>query len=460
MPKIMEMDSSQVAEAAAQGALCIAVIGCGWMGLPTALLFAETGAKVIGVVKSEEEASLLNQGIATVAEPGIEPLLRKHVESGRFKVTLDAANAASQADAILIIVPTHVGRGKKPDYSAIVDASRNVGRGLMKGSLVIVESTVGPGVTEEVVKFELEEVSGLKAGVDFGLAYSPIRASAGRVFRDLTSYPRILAGFDERSFHAASSLLSLIVKGGIIKVRDIKTAEAVKLFENIYRDVNIALANQLALFCEAAGIDVVEAINAANTQPFCHLHRPGMGVGGHCLPSNPYFLLEKARKLKVNLDLVRAARRINDSMPFHTIKLITAALRSCGKTLKGSHVAILGVSFKEDVKEHRYSPSIYVAERLMRRGVKISIYDPFFTPEELSVPGVRIAPTLESCVEGVDCILLAVAHEKFKSLDLNLLAKLVKMPAALVDGRQVIDPVKAREAGFVYAGIGRGLVVA
>ena len=460
MSRIMEMTPQEIAEAASRGELTVAVVGCGWMGLPTALLFAEAGARVVGVVKGEDEAERLNRGEPTIAEPGVEELLRRHLEAGRFKATTDTPRAASEADAVLIIVPTVVGRGKRPDYSAVVDASRGVGRGLRRGSIVILESTVGPGVTEELVKPELEAYSGLKAGRDFGLAYSPIRASAGTVLRDLASYPRIVAGVDDRSFEVASAVMSLIVKGGIIRVRDLKTAEAVKLFENIYRDVNIALANQLALFCEAAGIDVAEAFNAANTQPFCHLHRPGVGVGGHCLPSNPYFLLEKARKLKVNLDLVRLARRINDSMPMHTIRLITAALRSCGKTLKGSHVAILGASFRENIKEARYSPSIQVAEKLTRRGVRVTLYDPYFTPEELSIPGVKVVGSLEECVKGADCVLLAVAHDAFKDLDLQRIARLVNMPAALVDGRQMIRPEDARRAGFIYAGIGRGLIVA
>lgn len=460
LPSIMEMSPQEIVEEASKGRLKVAVVGCGWMGLPTALLFAEAGVKVIGVVKDEDEAEKLNRGESTIAEPGVEELLRKHLGSGAFKATTDTKTATAQTDASLIIVPTLVGKGKRPDYSAVIDACRGIGRGLRRGCLVILESTVGPGITEELVKPELEAYSGLKAGKDFGLAYSPIRASAGTVLRDLASYPRIVAGIDERSFEKAAALLSLIVKGGIIKVRDLKTAEAVKLFENIYRDVNIALANQLALFCEAAGIDVAEAFNAANTQPHCHLHKPGVGVGGHCLPSNPYFLLERARKLKVNLDLVRLARRINDSMPMHTIRLITAALRSCGKTLKGSHVAVLGASFKEDIKEARYSPSIQIAEKLMRRGVKVTLYDPYFASHELNVPGVKVTDSIDDCVRGADCVLIAVAHSAFKQLDVARLAKLVNMPAALVDGKQVVKPEEARKVGFLYAGVGRGLLVA
>ncbi|MEM4700496.1 MAG: nucleotide sugar dehydrogenase [Candidatus Nezhaarchaeales archaeon] len=458
MRGLLDLTAEQVREAALRGELTVAVVGCGWMGLPTALLFAEAGARVVGVVKTERELSMLSRAEPTIAEPGVGELLRRHVESGRFRVTMDASEAASEADASLIIVPTQVGRGKRPDYSALVDASGRVGLGLRRGSLVVVESTVGPGVTEELVRPELERASGLVAGADFGLAYSPIRASAGSVLRDLVSYPRVVAGVDERSCRAAQALLGLIVRGGFVRVRDVRTAEAVKLFENIYRDVNIALANQLALFCEAAGIDVLEAIEAANTQPHCRILRPGVGVGGHCLPSNPYFLLEKARKLGVSLDLIRLARRINDSMPLHTIKLITSALRACGKTLKGSSVAILGASFKEHVKDARHSPSLKLAEGLVKRGARVSIYDPLFSPEELEAPGARVAPSLEACVEGADCVVVAVAHEAFKSLDLERLARQVRMPAAVVDGRQVLDPPSVRRAGFVYAGVGRGLL--
>ncbi|MEM1537365.1 MAG: nucleotide sugar dehydrogenase [Candidatus Nezhaarchaeales archaeon] len=452
----LTLPSTELAASLRSGEIPVAAIGCGWMGLPTALLLAEAGVKVIGVVKEPKVASLLNSGISHIFEPGVNELLSKHVKLGRFKATVDTLQATLESGVAIITVPTLIDVFNRPDYSAVEDACLKLGRGIRKGFFVLFESTVAPGTTEGVVKRILEEVSGLKAGSDFGLAYSPIRASAGSVLRDLTNYPRIVAGIDPLSLEVACVLLSLIVKAPLVRVSNIKTAEAVKVFENVYRDVNIALANELALYCEKEGIDVVEAFKAATTQPYCHLHNPGPGPGGHCIPVNPYFLIRRAESLGLNLKIVSLAREVNDSMPSHVVELVIQALRECGKELQGSKIAMLGISYKEDVKEARFSPSVKVADHLINAKAFIVAYDPYFTPHEVfELTGLKGANSVEECVRGADCILVMVGHREFKNINLSLLSPLVNRPAALVDTRGIISPEEAKNQGFTYKGIGR-----
>lgn len=456
MVNIMELSPNMIREAIGRGEVTIGVFGLGRMGLPTACLFAEAGAEVIGVDINPHVINMINAGKSPVDEPGLQPLIQRHVLQGRLNATDDVGGAASGSDVIVIVVPTLVDEQKRPDYLAVERVCRGIGLRLRGGCLVIFESTVGPGVTERLVRDGLETASGLEAGVDFGLAYSPIRATAGRVLKDLSAYPRVVAGLDVGSLEAASAVLGAVVRGGLVKVRDIRTAEATKLFENVYRDVNIALANELALFCERAGIRFEEAKEAANTQPYCHLHTPSIGVGGHCIPVNPYFLIEVAEDLKVDLRLVKGARRINDRMPAHTFRLVVEGLRACGKTLRRSKVAVLGVSYRANVKEARSSPSRQVIEMLLKRGAKVCVYDPYFRIKEVEAMGYPAVESLEMAVEDADCILAAVGHDTFTGIRLEELTRLVRRPACLVDACHLFDAEEAAEAGFVYREVGSG----
>lgn len=457
MVNIMEFSSDMIGESMRRGEVAIGVFGMGWMGLPTACLLAEAGARVIGVDINPQVVDMINAGRSPVDEPGLQPLIQKHVLEGRLRATDDVGDAASRSDVILIVVPTLIDAQRRPDYSAVERVCRGIGLRLRMGCLVIFESTVGPGIMEGLVRAELETASGLGAGADFGLAYSPIRATAGRVLRDLTAYPRIVAGLDMRSLEAASAVLGVVVKGGLVKVRDIRTAEATKLFENVYRDVNIAMASELALFCERAGIRFEEVKEAANTQPYCHLHTPGIGVGGHCIPVNPYFLIDVAEDLKVDLRLVKGARRINDGMPDHTFRLVVEGLRACGKTLRRSRVAVLGVSYRANVKEARSSPARQVIGRLLKKGAKVNVFDPHFRAKEVEAMGYPASESLERAVENADCILAAVSHDALTGIRLEELARLVRRPACLVDACHLFNAEDAAEAGFVYREVGSGV---
>ncbi len=442
---------------AAKGNVTVSVIGLGWMGLPTACLLAEAGAKVIGADVNHRVVERLNQGISHLEEPGVERLLRKHMRTGKFRATTSVEEASSQSDVIIIVVPTLIDQSKRPDYSAVENACKEISKGIRKGSLVVLESTCGPGVTERIVKTILEKHSGLRAGEDFALAYSPIRAMAGKALADLRSYNRVVGAVNKKSLDAACAILSTATEGELIRVRDIKTAEAAKLFEVIYRDVNIGLASEFALFCENAGIDYMEAMAAANSQPYSHLHVPGIGVGGHCLPIYPYMLMDEAKSQGVRLRIVKTSRSMNDEMPRHVLGLAANGLRSSGKPLRRARVTVLGISYRPNVKEIRFSPAIELISLLKKRGARVTVYDPKFSCDEISKLGHVAEPTLKKAVEKADCVIVAVAHDEFKRLDARDLAAAMSRSPVIVDCTHLIDPVQAEKTRVAYRGVGRGL---
>ena len=434
----------------------ISVVGSGRTCLSTACLFAEAGFKVIGVDIDHRIVNLMKTGKSPFTEPQLDALIKKHMKGGRFTATTDARNSASISDIIIFMVPTTVDRRKKPDYSYVEKACREVGMGLRSGSLVIFQSTVGPGITETLVKETLENASGLKAGIDFGLAYCPIRAASERILEDVATHAKVVGAINQQSLKVTCLVLGTITKGEIVTVRDIMTAEVVKLFENACLDVNFALANEFARFCEKTGIDFAEVRNAANTQAHRYLGVPGIAGGGH-ISEDPYLLAEEAEEANVKLRMLTLARKINDEMLTHTLHLARDALHSCGKTVRRAKISVLGVSSRPNVKESRGSPTKKLVSMLKRRGSLVQVYDPFYTHKELLKRGYPATTTLKKTVEGTDCIIIAVGHDRFRRLKLGRIKIFVKKPAAIVDMGHVIDPNKAEKEGFIYRGVGRGV---
>jgi len=449
----LDIKPEQLATREGRSKFVVCVVGLGRMGLPTACLWARAGFRVLGVDTNPAVVEAVNSGKAPFEEPGLEGLLTQMVREGRLRALGDVREASSLADIIKILVPTPVEEGR-PDYSSIRKACREVGFGLRPGALVVVESTVGPGTTEGPLREALEEASGLVAGRDFGLAYSPVRASSGSVLKDLVEYPRVLGALDKRSLEAAKAFFSTVVKGGIVEVPDIKTAEVVKLAENIYRDVVLALSNELAVFCEKAGVDYHKVVEAANTQPYCRLLRPGL-VGGH-LPKDPYLLIYRAEELKADVRLVRTARRVNEAMVKHVVKLVREALREGGKSLRRARIAILGVSYKPNVKNPSGTRTADLVRALGKRCKSLVVYDPFFTKQELEELGYPASQGLTDALEGADCLILAVGHGRFRDLDLRAVRELMSERPAIVDVQGILEPSRARELGFSYRGLGRG----
>jgi len=438
-----------------RGEYVINVVGCGRTGLPLACLFADAGFRVMGVDANQHVVNLISRGKAPFVETGLDALVKKHVKDGSLTATNDVRAAASKSDVILLIAPTPLDRKKKPNYTAVERVCREVGMGMRSGSLIICGSTVGLGITETLVKETLENASGLKAGADFGLAYTPVRANPGQVLQDIVSYPQVVGAIDEQSLKVACLVLDTVAKGGVVEVRNVKTAEAVRLFENVQYDVNMALANEFALFCEKTGIDFREAVKAVNTQPDCRLLFPGV-VGGS-RSKDSYVLVNEAEDVNARLRMVELARKVNDEMLGYALRLTRGALRRCGKTLNRAVVVVFGVSCRSNAKVIQGSSALEFVRMLRKRGVKVRVYDPYFSFREMRGFGFPAEETWTKTVEGADCLIILVGHEKFKRLNLKKMRFLVKKPAAIVDMGHVIDPEKAEKAGFVYRGLGRGL---
>ncbi|HEV2138468.1 MAG TPA: nucleotide sugar dehydrogenase [Nitrososphaerales archaeon] len=438
-----------------EGKTRIAVMGLGRVGLPTAGVFAQAGAIVTGIDIREDIVRGVNEGKCRfVDEPGLPEAIMSTVKNGRLVATTQPEEALRTADFIIICVPTPVDQTKTPDYSAVREASTTIGRHLRKGSIVVIESTIGPGVAEESVKPILESLSGLKAGVDFGLASCPERSDPGNIMTNMKSLPRIIGGLDKKTTDQVVALYEAALGVKAIRVSDPKTANAVKLTENLFRDVNIALANEFALLFEKIGVDTIEVINACASKYNFMPHYPGGGVGGPCLPSNSYYLISEGMRAGNIPYLIRMAREINDRMPEHVVELVGEALNEAGKTIKGSKVAVLGVAYKPNVKDVQLTPVERVVSRLREMGSEVELYDPMFKGEE--VFGIRVERSLTAAVEEADCIVVGTAHDEFKGLDLEKLAKVVRNQAAFVDTRNVVAPEAAVNAGFAFRGVGRG----
>ena len=435
--------------------ITVTVVGCGRVGLATACLFAEVGFKVIGVDSNRRVVDLLKKSRSPFTESPLREFLEKQVKSSRFTATTSARKAASASDVIIISVPTPVDKKKKTDYSHIEKTCREVGMGLRSSSLVIFQSTMGPGMTEILAKETFENASGLKAGTGFGLAYCPVFAVPRRTLEDITTRARVVGAINQQNLEATCLLLGTITKGKIVKVRDIKTAEAAELFKKAHQDVNVALANEFAHFCEKAGIDFVEACNAVGSNP--HHSLQFSGISEVRASEDSLLLLEEAEALNVKLRMLTLARKINDEKLDHTLHLVREALRSCQKPLRRAKISVFGVSSRPNLKEPRGSSTKKLVNILKKRGVSVQVYDPFFSPEELSKLGYPAKATLTKTVEGVDCIIVAVGHDRFRRLNLRRLTVFVKKPAAIVDMGHVIDPAKAEKEGLVYRGLGRGV---
>ena len=466
------MKEGNIKQAVKKGKLTMSIIGLGRVGLPTALLFAEAGAKVIGVDIDKQKVANLNKGKVYINEPGLEVLLQTVHKNGAFSATIDTAQAVSKSDAVMICVPTPLTPTKKPDYSTLKHACEKVAKSLKQGTLVMIESTVSPGTTENFVKPILEKFSRLKAIRDFGLAFCPERGAPGGILKDLRNNTRVVGGIDAKSAKCAIALLKTITNAEVFKVGNSTAAETTKLFENIYRDVNIALANELAVLCEKLNVDMLEIIDAANaktigfvdksTQKYrsfsvpCNLHTPGAGVGGDCIPVNPYYLLQEAQRLRVSLPIVKLARQINDSMPNHVVELTVEALKDLDKKVEEARIAVLGFTYKGDVDDLRNTPAKPIVNKLKDLGAELVGFDPMIGTKRLKEFQISQTASLDECLKNADCAIIITDHNEFKKIKLEKMRKLMNKKAAIVDTRGIFDPKKLLDKGFVYKAVGRG----
>lgn len=426
----------------------VAVIGLGKIGLPLAALFAHNGLRVIGCDINPEVVAAVNAGQAHVKEePGLEEYVREGVSSGCLSATSDTTEAVRKSNVMLVIVPVIVDEQRQVDYKSIDAATQAIAAGLQPGTLVIYETTLPVGTTRTRFEPMLEAGSGLRVGHDFWLAFSPERVYSGRIFRDLQRYPKIVGGVTQACTERASAFYSAALGGNVqmLDMYNADTAELVKLMETTYRDVNIALANEFARFASVRGLPVDEAIFAANTQPYSHIHRPGIAVGGHCIPVYPYFLINSAQAGEMTIP--RLARQVNDDMAAWSLQRLGEALGS----LEGKRVLILGLAYRENVKEPVFSGALRLIEQLKEAGAIPLVNDPLFTNEEIARYGAEPA-TLSGLPQG-DAVILQAYHDDYRALDWQRLAE--KGYKVVLDGRNSLGRADVEAAGLRYIGMGR-----
>jgi UDP-N-acetyl-D-galactosamine dehydrogenase len=415
-----------------QATVCI--VGLGYVGLPLIEAFSKS-LKVIGYDINARRVAELN---------------KKYKKSG-ITFTSDPTRI-SQADFLIICVPTPVTKMKEPDLSPIANATAVVGRNLKRGSVVILESTVYPGVTEEIMMPILEKESGLKCGRDFKIAYAPERVNPGDSKHTVNKITKVVSGMDEETRDLVAELYGRIIPN-IFVARNIQTAEAAKVIENIQRDLNIALMNELSLIFEKLHLDTKDVLDAAATKWNFHRYSPGL-VGGHCIPVDPYYLVRRARELGYHSQVISAGRAINDSMAKHVAEMTVKALNEVGKVIKGSKVLVIGLTYKENVPDTRETPQKHVIEELKEYGIVPLGYDPLLDIAEAETEfGVKMLAGLATKIK-FDAVILAVAHDVFRnkarSITLESLAGIMNSHPVLVDIRRFFERSQAIKAGFCY----------
>jgi nucleotide sugar dehydrogenase len=403
----------------------VCVVGLGKIGLPLAVQCALAGWSVIGCDTACLVVDAVNKGRAPFdSEEGLAEALAQVHERGLLRAVTDTAEAVSAASVVIVLVPVGLTDSSEIDFQYIDSATLSVGAGLRAGALVLYDTTIPVGTTRGRLAQLLHSTSGLEAGRDFHLAFSPERVYAGRMFRDLARYPKVVGGVDAASAEAASTFYQSILRAPVRVLSSAEAAEYTKLVETTYRDVNIALANEFALYAEREGLDVFEVIEAANSQPFSHVHRPSVGVGGHCIPVYPYFLFSQWDDFR----LPPLARAINDSMAAHGVDLVEEALG----TLEGTRVLILGLTYRENVKEVAHTSAKKLARELRHRGAEVLGHDPLLSVEEQKT--LKVQPVELSPLPEVDVIILQANHDAYAELDLTQVPGL----RVVLDGRAAL----------------------
>lgn len=418
----------------------LCVIGLGYIGLPTAVMFANHGFQVHGVDVNKHVIEMVAQKELPIEEPGLLERLEKAIDSGAFTVSLNP----EEADVFIIAVPSPINPDKSANLTYVKAASEAIAPYLKKGNLVILESTVPPRTVVDIVIPALQ-TSRLVIGEDLFVSHSPERVIPGKLFEELVNNDRIVGGINEQSSKMTEELYKTFVKG-TIHITDATTAEMVKVMENTYRDINIAFANELAKISEKIGINVWEAINLANFHPRVNIHTPGPGVGGHCIAVDPWFLVDLAPE---EAQLIKHARTINDGMPSYTVALVEKIIKE-----KGIHrpkVAVFGLAFKGNIDDMRESPSTDVIAQLEKANIAYSVYDPHIKENKVAFQ----TQNFEEAIEHVDLILILTDHQAFKELDPQMFATKVRSQIVL-DAKRVVDLEKWQQAGFEAFLLGNG----
>ena len=406
----------------------------GYIGLPTATMFSCYGHKVIGVDVNEKVVNNINKGKIIIEEPNLEEIVEDVVKKGN----LIASISPKESDVFIISVPTPIKDDKTSDMSYVISATKSIVKYLKEGNIVVLESTSPVGTTEEVVKPIIEE-SGLKVGRDIMLGYCPERVIPGKIIYELKNNDRVIGGIDKKSAEEIRKIYKTIVDGNIY-FTDCKTAELCKLMENTYRDVNIALSNELLLICDKLNINVWEVIEYSNKHPRVNLHTPGPGVGGHCLAVDPWFIIEKEPELS---NIIKSSRLLNDSMPEYVYNKIDKILQKD----KSKKITILGITYKANTDDMRESPIIKLIDKLLKNNYNVKVFDPYIKDFQINCQSI-----LEACKDS-DLLILGVNHDYFKNLPLDEIKTTMK-GNLILDTRNFLDKEEVEKSGFIYKLLG------
>ena len=452
---LSSLDNSQIQAHLTSNSLKVGIVGIGRIGLPTALCFANSGFETIGIDINAELVNMVNSGDYPLKdEPEFDKIFEVVMHQKKLVATTNVSKAVLECDIILLSLPTPMDDQNIPDYTALLLVGKSLNKVLSNGQIVIVESTVEPGFIENEL---LQIIEGpdrtLKSGIDFHLAACPEIANPGEIMKDFKNLPRLVGSIDEKISSVVSQIYTHVFGVELILMPNCKTANAVKLTTNAFRDINIAFINELALLFEKLGIDTYTVIDAAKRKYNFQPHFPGAGVGGPCLPTNSYQYLNSSKKIDDNfLKIVKEARKINENMPNHVVNLLSDALSESNTSLNNSTIALLGVSYKPNIHDVQIAPSKEIIKILKEKNAKIKIFDPYFTTQ---VFGLNTEKSISDALSESDAVILITGHKEFQNLDLKKFSNTMKNPI-LVDCTGLVNPHDAKESGFIFRGIGRG----
>ncbi len=433
--------------------LKVCVVGIGRIGLPTALSFAKSGLDTIGVDINETLVDNVNSGIFPLKdEPGYEEIFHEVINSKKFSATTKIEDVIPKSDLILLSLPTPMDENNIPDYSALTTVGKKLSSLLSPKSLVIVESTIEPGFIEDEIIPIISKSEKLKINETFFIGVCPENANPGEILHDFTTLPRLVGGTNENITKIIKLIYNFVFPVDLIEMPNCKTANAVKLTTNVFRDINIAFVSELSLMFEKLGIDTMKVLDAATKKYNFQVHYPGAGVGGPCLPINSYQLLNTGKRIGIDLNLIKHGRLINENMPEHVIKLTVDAFKDAKESIQDSDILILGISYKPDVKDIQLTPAEHIIKKLQLLGSKIHIYDPYFSGNEIF--GITVEKSLDNIIGKVNASIIVTAHKEFRKIKTEFFKKM-KTPI-LIDTRGIIDPASAKYDKLIFRGLGRG----
>ena len=443
----------EVAESLNSKSLRVCVIGIGRIGLPTALSFAKSGLQTIGVDINENLVEKINSGKFPLKdEPGYDVIFDNVTKNKKFSATTNISDAVPNSNLIVLSLPTTMDENNIPDYSALRNVATKLAELLSTDSLVIVESTVEPGFIEDEMVSIISKSERLEIEKNFFIGVCPENANPGEILHDFTNLPRLVGGINDNITKIITKIYDFVFSVELVEMPNCKTANAVKLTTNVFRDINIAFVSELSLMFEKLGIDTNKVLEAAKKKYNFQVHYPGAGVGGPCLPINSYQLLNSAKRAGVKLSMIESGRKINEKMPDHVVKLTSDAFKESNKSLQNSDILILGVSYKPNVKDIQLSPAEKIIKKLQNLGTNVHVYDPYFPSE--NVFGIRVEDNLEDILPKMDAVIIVTSHDDFKKIKISSFAKM-KTPI-LIDTRGIIDPSSAKLEKVIFRGLGRG----